>query len=137
MWDELDTWNSDSVCSCTCVCDGKSKISKSQQDQRLIQFLMGLNDTYGQARGNVLMLNPLPSMHHAYSLLLQDEYQRKIYVNAQIFPDSSSFMVNNQGKPHHKSGNPNFRVPISINTTKISNPILIKNLFPILWNLVA
>lgn len=80
LWDELDALNSNVVCSCTCDCDRKSNNSKSQQDQSLIQFLMGLNNVYAQARGNILMLNPLPGMDHAYSLLLQDENQREIYV---------------------------------------------------------
>ncbi|KAH0683637.1 hypothetical protein KY290_022257 [Solanum tuberosum] len=72
---------------------------------------MRLNDVYAQARGNILMLNPLPSMDHAYSLLLQDENQREFYVNAQNFSDSSAFMVTNQGKQHPRSGNPNSRFP--------------------------
>ena len=73
LWDELDPLNADIACSCICVCNGKSKISKSLQDQRHIQFLMGLSDTYSQARGTILMMNQLPGMDLAYSLLLQDE----------------------------------------------------------------
>ncbi|XP_060201797.1 uncharacterized protein LOC132630226 [Lycium barbarum] len=81
IWDELDSLNSDIVCNCDCSCDGKKKLAKSFQDQRLIQFLMGLNDAYAQARGNIIMMNPLPEMDYAYSLLLQDESQRAIYAN--------------------------------------------------------
>lgn len=55
------------------------KSLKSLQEQRLIQFLMGLNDIYGQARGNILIMNSLPGMDLAYSLILQDENQREIY----------------------------------------------------------
>ncbi|XP_070028960.1 uncharacterized protein [Nicotiana sylvestris] len=50
---------------------------KSQEDERLIQFLMGLNEAYGQARGNIIMMNPLPRIDQAYSLILQDENQRE------------------------------------------------------------
>lgn len=56
-----------------CVYEGKSKLAKSLEDQRLIQFLMGLNDVYAQVRGNILMMNLLPSIDYGYSLLLQDE----------------------------------------------------------------
>ncbi|XP_059277558.1 uncharacterized protein LOC132031604 [Lycium ferocissimum] len=62
------------------------------QDQRLIQFLMGFNDVYAQARGNILMMNPLPEMDYAYSFFLQDESQREVYANAQFPIDSASFM---------------------------------------------
>ncbi|XP_059294863.1 uncharacterized protein LOC132047907 [Lycium ferocissimum] len=72
------------------------KLTKSLEDQRLIQFLMGLNDVYTQARGNFIMMNPLPTMDTTYSLLLQDENQREIYANAQISSDSASFMATGQ-----------------------------------------
>ncbi|XP_070040888.1 uncharacterized protein [Nicotiana tomentosiformis] len=67
LWDELDSLNSNVKCTCTCICEGKEMLEKSQEDERLIQFLMGLNEAYGQARGNILMMNPLPNINHAYS----------------------------------------------------------------------
>ncbi|XP_019223790.1 PREDICTED: uncharacterized protein LOC109205534 [Nicotiana attenuata] len=96
LWDELDSLLCDVKCLCVCVCSGKQKLEKSLEDERLIQFLMGLNDVYSQASGNILMLNPLPSIDHAYSLVLQDESQREVYTNPLISSDSSSFMVGNQ-----------------------------------------
>ncbi|XP_016454715.2 uncharacterized protein LOC107778902 [Nicotiana tabacum] len=61
LWDELDALNVIICCSCICVYEGKEKLTKSLEDQRLIQFLMGLNEIYAQARGNILMMNHLPS----------------------------------------------------------------------------
>ncbi|XP_019241196.1 PREDICTED: uncharacterized protein LOC109221186 [Nicotiana attenuata] len=84
LWDELDALNVIICCSCVCVCEGKAKLAKSLEDQRLIQFLMGLNDIYAQARGNILMMNPLPAIDVAYSLLLQDENQREVYANTSF-----------------------------------------------------
>ncbi|XP_075095084.1 uncharacterized protein LOC107788097 [Nicotiana tabacum] len=52
--------------------------------------------SYGQARGTILMMNPLPSINHAYSLVLQDESQKEVFSNLLISPDSSSFMATNQ-----------------------------------------
>ncbi|XP_070055240.1 uncharacterized protein [Nicotiana tomentosiformis] len=76
----------------------KAKLTKSLEDQRLIQFLMGLNDIYAQARGNILMINPLPSMDVACSLLLQDKNQREVYANAHFNSQSISFMAAGEGK---------------------------------------
>ncbi|XP_060190856.1 uncharacterized protein LOC132620179 [Lycium barbarum] len=59
----------------------------------------------GLRRGNILMLKPLPSMDHAYYMLLQDENQIEVYVNAQIPSDSSSFMLANQGRNIQKTRN--------------------------------
>ncbi|XP_019238231.1 PREDICTED: uncharacterized protein LOC109218330 [Nicotiana attenuata] len=59
LWDELDSLDICQHCTCGCSCGGKLKNNKSQQDNRPIQFLMGLNDTYAAARSNLLMLSPL------------------------------------------------------------------------------
>ena len=46
---------------------------KVDQDRKLIQFFMGLNEVYTVIRGNILMMNPLPSLAQTFSLLVQDE----------------------------------------------------------------
>nr|XP_016508986.1 PREDICTED: uncharacterized protein LOC107826512 [Nicotiana tabacum] len=98
LWDELDALNVIICCSRVCVYEGKTKLTKSLEDQRLIQFLMGLNDIYAQARGNILVMNPLPSMDVAYSLLLHDENQREVYANAHFNSESVSFMAAGEAK---------------------------------------
>ncbi|GAV67879.1 LOW QUALITY PROTEIN: UBN2_3 domain-containing protein, partial [Cephalotus follicularis] len=47
------------------------------QQQKLLQFLMGLNDSYGGIRSQILM-NPLPTVGQAYSLISQEESHRGI-----------------------------------------------------------
>ncbi|XP_059302215.1 uncharacterized protein LOC132054181 [Lycium ferocissimum] len=98
LWDELDPLNCDVKCTCVCACEGKAKFEKSQENEKLIQFLMGLNDSYSQAKGNILMMNPLPNINHAYSLVLQDENQKETYMSPLIPSNSSSFMVGGQYK---------------------------------------
>lgn len=44
-----------------------------------MQFLMGLHDSFITARGQILMMTPLPSVTQAYSLIKQDEKQRQGY----------------------------------------------------------
>ncbi|XP_015084230.1 uncharacterized protein LOC107027633 [Solanum pennellii] len=78
LWEELNTLNVKNHCSCVCVCGAKDGMHKAEQDSRLIQFLMGLNKVYIVVRGNILMMNSLPSMVQAFSLLIQEEKQRKI-----------------------------------------------------------
>ncbi|KAH0650685.1 hypothetical protein KY284_030597 [Solanum tuberosum] len=93
LWDELDALHTPVTCACDCSCGGKVKMVNSLQDERLIQFLMGLNDTYGSVRSNILMISPLPNVNLAYSLLIQDEKQREVYVNPQFSADSSSCLA--------------------------------------------
>ncbi|XP_055825231.1 uncharacterized protein LOC129893840 [Solanum dulcamara] len=96
IWDELDALSSGEICSCNCTCGVKKKVVKSKQDERLIQFLMGLNDVYTAVRSNILMMSPLPNVNHAYSLLIQDEKQREAYVNPNFPGDTSSFLATHQ-----------------------------------------
>lgn len=39
---------------------------------------MGLNESYNAIRGQILLINPLPSVRKAYSLITQEEKQREI-----------------------------------------------------------
>ncbi|KAH9669827.1 retrovirus-related pol polyprotein from transposon RE2 [Citrus sinensis] len=43
--------------------------------QKLMQFLMGLNETYSAIRGQILLMNPLVSICQAYSSISQEEKQ--------------------------------------------------------------
>lgn len=52
---------------------------EKQENQRLFQFLMGLNETYTSIRSHTLLLNPLPTVNQAYSSLIQEENQRGIW----------------------------------------------------------
>jgi len=59
-----------------CECRVNGKLQKYSEEQKLIQFLMGLNSNYTAVRENILMMTPFPSMSQAYSLLVQEERQR-------------------------------------------------------------
>ncbi|XP_060182525.1 uncharacterized protein LOC132612228 [Lycium barbarum] len=83
LWDEI---GSISISHCSC---GGSK--KSDDEQKVYQFLMGLNDTYIQVRSNILMMKPLPTVSTVYSILLADEKQRHISSTSQFSSSSASF----------------------------------------------
>nr|TKR89916.1 hypothetical protein D5086_0000238510 [Populus alba] len=65
-----------------------------------MQFLMGLNDTYFAIRGQILLMNPLPSIRQAYSSVCQEEKQRFLSVAQTEMGGSAAMAVryNNQGK---------------------------------------
>ncbi|XP_019242331.1 PREDICTED: uncharacterized protein LOC109222426, partial [Nicotiana attenuata] len=44
LWEELSNLNARSQCTCACTCGSKDNMHKAEQDRRLIQFLMGLNE---------------------------------------------------------------------------------------------
>lgn len=72
VWDEFAA-----ICnlpSCNCE-EFKTHISH-QNNIKLFQFLMGLNESYNNARSNLLMRIPLPTLYEAYSVLSEEERQR-------------------------------------------------------------
>lgn len=81
LWDELDVLSTFSAFSCICICGAKEKGFKAHQDERLLQFLMGSTDTFLGVRSNILLFAHLPTIGQAYSLVIQDEKQRKIHAN--------------------------------------------------------
>ena len=74
LWDELASYN----LSATCSCGGMKTYNEQKDRDHIMQFLMGLNDSYNAVRGQILLMNPLPSVRKAYSLITQEEKQREI-----------------------------------------------------------
>jgi hypothetical protein len=81
LWDELVSFNSE-----TCTCGAQNDRTK------LIQFLMGLNESYSGARGQILLMNPLPSVRQAYASVVQEEKQRELGAAVTI-PSNTAVMA--------------------------------------------
>jgi hypothetical protein len=65
-----------------------------QNSEQLIQFLLGLHDSFNAIRGQVLLMDPLPSINRAYSLILQEERQRAIAADAApVTPEAAALVV--------------------------------------------
>ena len=60
-----------------------------------MSFLMGLNDTYAAVRGQILLMDPIPSLSKVFSLLLQDEKQIK--VGKRLNTESLALAVKDSG----------------------------------------
>ncbi|XP_025885618.1 uncharacterized protein [Solanum lycopersicum] len=101
LWEEMSAIDVHSQCSCVCTCGGKVKLYKTEQDRRLIHFLMGLNEMYTAVRGNILMMSTLPTMAQAFAILSQEERQREMKspnhmalestsLNASMLPQSNA-----------------------------------------------
>ena len=79
IWDQISAANPTPICTCNgCSCNFLKKFIKNQQDERLVQFLMKLDNKHNAVRTNILMMNPLPNISVAYNLLIQDERQQEI-----------------------------------------------------------
>lgn len=88
LWDELQALETNVPCTCGASQDWALKSEK----KKLIQFLMGLHSSYTAARGQLLMMTPMPTVNQAYMLLKQEEKQRQ--TNSSNNPSPLALMVN-------------------------------------------
>jgi len=86
LWDEYI------VLVTPCICESVGSAMKLMERQQLMQFLMGLNEAYQVVKSNILMLNPLPTVSQACSIVIQEEQQREIKVPHQPELGSSAFL---------------------------------------------
>jgi len=95
VWDEFTAVSGMPWCECKeCGCDVNGRLQQYLQEQKIIQFLMGLNESYTTVRANILMMSPLPSLSQMYSLLVQEEKQWQVRSGSQFQSESTSFSVN-------------------------------------------
>lgn len=81
-------------------------MEERESRRKLLQFLLGLHDSFSNARGQILMMQPLPDVNHAYSLIKQDERQRQGFMTEH---NSNSFLVgNNSANMTNRSYNANY-----------------------------
>ena len=92
LWDESSAVGGVPTCTCAkCECGINGKLHNYSEEQRLIQFLMGLNSSYTAIRGSILMMIPFPTMSQVYSLLVQEERQRQVRSEHQFPTENASF----------------------------------------------
>ncbi|XP_056697409.1 uncharacterized protein [Spinacia oleracea] len=84
IWENISAANPLPTCTSNlCTCNVTQRIFKMQQEQRLMQFLMKLGEHLVVTRGSLLMMQPLPTISHAYRIVAQEERQREISAISQ------------------------------------------------------
>ncbi|CAL2238856.1 unnamed protein product [Prunus armeniaca] len=74
LWDELATYHEPLICDC----EGLKKLAHREEKEKVMLFLMGLNDSYSTVRGSILMMNPIPDTRRVHGLILQHERQMEV-----------------------------------------------------------
>ncbi|XP_075492392.1 uncharacterized protein LOC142530443 [Primulina tabacum] len=89
LWDELKDYQSASICHCGSMKDWVNYHSQ----ECVMQFLMGLNESYAQIRAQILLVDPLPGIAKVFSLVVQEERQRSITTGTTKSNIDTSFCV--------------------------------------------
>ncbi|KAL2226638.1 UNVERIFIED_CONTAM: Retrovirus-related Pol polyprotein from transposon RE1 [Sesamum indicum] len=81
LWDEMGELKPTPQCTCNgCTCGAWNTVAESAAFTQLMQFLMGLNDTFDSVRHQLLVMDPTPTVNKAYSLIQSVEKQRRVHV---------------------------------------------------------
>ncbi|KAL5865096.1 hypothetical protein ACOSQ3_002610 [Xanthoceras sorbifolium] len=57
-----------------CSCGGVKDLNSYYQMEYVMSFLMGLNDSFTQIRGQLLLMDPLPPINRVFSLISQEKH---------------------------------------------------------------
>jgi len=90
IWDELALHCPMPECSC-----GQMRVltDRYQQDC-VIQFLMGLNETYSNIRDQIMLMDPIPQVSKVFSLVQQQEKQHQMLLCTST-PDLMALFTRN------------------------------------------
>lgn len=92
LWDELTCFIPIPVCTC-----GSAKaVADRTSFNQLIQFLMRLNECYDHRRNQILVMDPLPSVNKAYSMILRVEKQRQVNMGVREMIGNSAMLLKAQ-----------------------------------------
>lgn len=92
VWDELVDHKSIPSCSCgVCTCGSMAAHAAYQEEECTMKFLMRLNDYFTPIREQILLMQPLPSLNKVFSLIIQEEKQRRVGSNAIAVESAALF----------------------------------------------
>ncbi|XP_040950991.1 uncharacterized protein [Gossypium hirsutum] len=87
LWDELMNFRPIPVCSCptSCSCGVFATLQKYHDNDYVIRFLKGLYDRFAAVRSQIMLIDPLPTINKAFSLVIQQERHLLAASSSQLF----------------------------------------------------
>jgi transposase InsO family protein len=74
-------------------------VAENYHQKYIYHFLMGLNESFAAIRGQILLMEPLPSVNKVFSLVIQEEKQEEISVKSQILGQESTALMTKSTAP--------------------------------------
>ncbi|KAK4265428.1 hypothetical protein QN277_026483 [Acacia crassicarpa] len=88
FWDEYMILRPITRCSCNFICPCTTYLDNDYT----LRFLKGLNDRFASVKSQIMQLEPLPSVHKVFSLLLQQE--REMHSPSSAAPQAKDHVIN-------------------------------------------
>jgi len=108
LWEELNSRRQMPMCTCThpCHCESMRSARNFRLEHQVIQFLTGLNDTFGVIKTQVLLMEPLPSINKVYSLVVQEESNNSSITTSPSIEDSNILVNASEARKPFGRGKP-------------------------------
>ncbi|KAL0303759.1 UNVERIFIED_CONTAM: Retrovirus-related Pol polyprotein from transposon RE2 [Sesamum radiatum] len=85
LWNELSCFKPAPRCKCgACTCGVNKEIEDDMASTQLVQFLMGLHESFNNERSQILMLDPLPNIEKAFAMVYSFEKQRMVQDELEV-----------------------------------------------------
>ncbi|XP_075524541.1 uncharacterized protein LOC142556937 [Primulina tabacum] len=107
LWDEFTFL----VTLPSCECESAKAYIDHEQQMRLLQFMMGLNDSYGHIRSQILMMNPLPYVNQAYSIISHEESTRHVLSSQLVVDIPTAVFYSSSTRKHEPINCENCNIP--------------------------
>jgi hypothetical protein len=91
LLDELLIYRPLPVCLCgKCSCGVLKTLTEYHHQEYVLQFLMGLNESFSHVKGQILLMDPLPPINKVFSLVVQHERQKEISSSLSTMHNNAS-----------------------------------------------
>ncbi|GJR68264.1 ribonuclease H-like domain-containing protein [Tanacetum coccineum] len=103
-----------------CVCNASEGYKKHNQLMKLMQFLMGIDDSYMQIRSSILSREVLPDVRNAYATIFSDESHRVAagsIVGSSQRNQASAFVSNKRSNESFKTKNASSNNSVGTNSS--------------------
>nr|XP_028952475.1 uncharacterized protein LOC103403653 [Malus domestica] len=108
LWDELSSYGNHKNCLYGAMEDRNEK----EEQNKVMQFLMGLDDSYIVMRGQIMLVKPLPSVLKVFSMVSQEEKQRGIAAIPEPSVEGAAMAVQGGRGNQHNHGSQRNRKPL-------------------------
>ncbi|KAL3520693.1 hypothetical protein ACH5RR_018842 [Cinchona calisaya] len=107
LWDELASYH-EPPCY---TCEGLKALVERQEKERVMQFFMGLNESYATICRVIFMMRPFPDTRKAHTLVLQQERQANVAAKRDISASHHAMHLSSVTQAHRSSALLESRTP--------------------------
>jgi len=102
IWEELDAMNDLPRLTVMNpeITNFLQALAKQQEEQKLFQFLNGLDEEYSPQRSQILIMHPLPSVESACAMLQQEELHREVLTGHPVQVESAALLSKGAANLH-------------------------------------